>query len=220
MWRLIADTLRYNRIVVLVAWAIALIVVAMLLLTAWASGRSGAINVGLLGVFLVIASMVAGILAQTTEATERRARLLLTLPLRIEHVAAARAIVPLAILAVGTAVATTLELLAKAAGLAPGRPPGAVVLVACQLGYYMYFATLFPEIARLKRSRDTSLLVAVVAAMVAGFALLLWSQVASSQHGVLAVAYVPGRRALVLLPVFINAALTYVLFLRRRSYVS
>ena len=214
MWQLVDLTLRYYRRWLAFAWGMALAIAVMvqILTSLNRSGDAPRLAFLLAGLFLVLASMVVGIMIQATDSSEKRARLLMTLPVTRDQLALAQVLSPLAVLALGVVVGSAASLAGTllGAGAAESRPFPLPLFIAGQTGFYMYFPTLIPAIgAYWQRGRRRAAL-GIGFLLVLGFAFLTFLQLGSVE--------IPGKQALTLLPVVLSTGLTYQLLRRRRSF--
>jgi ABC-type transport system involved in multi-copper enzyme maturation permease subunit len=213
VWQLVNLTLRYYRRWLVSAWAMAIAIAVMVrILTALnRGGREPGLAFLLGGLFLVIASMIVGIMIQATESSEKRVRLLMTLPVRRDQLALAEVVAPLAVLALGVVAGGVVTLAGTLLTVptADSRFP-LPLFIAGQTGFYMYFPTLMPAIgAYWQRGRRREAL-GIAFLLVLGFSFLTFLQLGSVE--------IPGKHALTLLPVALSAGLTYHLLRRRRNF--
>jgi len=142
VWRLTSTTLRYRWRVVALAWAVGIFAGLQLSLR---TPEKLAITIGLM---VVVASAVAG---STIPALERREHRRVLLPLLVvgrRQVAAARAVAPAALLALGAALGTclcTLDALFRGQVVDPDLVL-APIAVAAQLLPYMQLALIAVEV--------------------------------------------------------------------------
>lgn len=142
MWRLVSATLCYRWLVVALAWG---------------TGVFAGLQIGLqkpdnlavaIGFTVVVASAIAGIAIAGLEQRERRGLLVPLLVVSRSHVAAARAVTPMAVLALGSALGVCLSALDAALR---GKPADldvvlAPIAVAAQLAPYMQIALIAVEV--------------------------------------------------------------------------
>ena len=213
MWQLVSLTLRYYRRWLASAWGLALATAVTVQLLTWLNRDSGAPRLAFLlaGLFLVIGSMVVGIMIQATESSEKRARLLMTLPVTRDQLALAQVLSPLAVLALGVVAggAVTLVGTLVGAGTEP-RPFPLPLFIAGQTGFYMYFPTLMPAIDAHWKSGRRRAALGIAFLLVLGFSFLTFLQISS--------VAIPGKHLLTLLPFALSAGLAYHLLRRRRSF--
>jgi len=213
MWQLVSLTLRYYYRWLLSAWALALAIAVTVQILTWLNRDSGAPRLAFLlgGLFLVVASMVVGIMMQVTEAAEKRPRLLMTLPVTRDQLALAQVLSPLAALALGVIAGGTVTLVGTLLGAGDeSRPFPLPLFIAGQTGFYMYFPTLMPAIDALWKSGRRRAALGLTSLLVLGFSALMFLQVSGGA--------IPGKHALTLLPLVLSAALTYHVGRRRRSF--
>jgi hypothetical protein len=142
MWRIISATLRYR-------W--------LLIALAWGAGVFAGLQLGLptpaklaitIAFFLVVASAIAGTMITDLERRERRGLLLPLLVVGRRQVAAARAVAPVALLALGAALGTCyciLDALFRGQVVEPDSVL-APVAAAAQLLPYMQLALIAVEV--------------------------------------------------------------------------
>jgi len=213
VWQLVSLTLRYYRRWLASAWGLAFATAVTVQLLTWLNRDSGAPRLAFLlaGLFLVIASMVVGIMIQATDSAEKRARLLMTLPVTRDQLALAQVLSPLAVLALGVVAggAVTLVGTLVGAGTEP-RPFPLPLFIAGQTGFYMYFPTLMPAIDAHWKSGRRRAALGIAFLLVLGFSFLTFLQISSVE--------IPGKHLLTLLPFALSAGLAYHLLRRRRSF--
>ena len=214
MWHALRAELAYFRPFLAFAWAIALAVALMvnvMTLLAADEGHPGiVIAAGLPGIFLVIASMIVGFIAQGTRSEERRARLLLAGALTPRHLAGVLVLLPACLVGLGTVAGL---LLVGAASLITGQLEFAsavmVTAVAAQLFAVVQMGPLAQESsAAYRQGRSSSALAAwtVFVAAILAMALLESLSVATIRHlSLLGVAVVA-------------AVLSAVLFAKRSDF--
>lgn len=213
MWQLVSLTLRYYRRWLLSAWGLALAIAVTVQVLTWLNrdGEAPRLAFLLAGLFLVVASMVVGIMIQVTEASEKRGRLLMALPVTRDQLALAQVVSPLAVLALGVIAGGAVTLVGTLFG--PGtesRPFPLPLFIAGHTGFYMYFPTLMPAIDAHWKSGRRRAALGLAFLLVLGFSFLTFLQLGSVE--------IPGRHALTLLPLVLSAALSYHLLRRRRSF--
>ena len=214
MWQLVKVTLLYYRRWLLSAWALALAIAVTIQILTWLNREGDAPRLAFLlaGLFLVIASMVVGIMIQVTECSEKRPRLLMTLPVTRDQLAIAQVLSPLAALALGVVAGGAVTLVGTLFGAgAESRPFPLPLFIAGQTGFYMYFPTLMPAIDAHWKSGRRRAALGLVFLLVLGFSVLMFLQIGRVD--------IPGKHALSLLPLVLSAGLTYQLLRRRRSFV-
>ena len=213
MWQLVKVTLRYYRRWLASAWGMALAIAVTVQILTWLNRDSEAPRLAFLlaGLFLVIASMVVGIMIQATECSEKRARLLMTLPVTRDQLALNRVLAPLAMLALGVVAGGAVTLVGTLVGAGESRPFPLPLFIAGQTGFYMYFPTLMPEMGRYWNDGRRRAALGIAFLLVLGFSFLMFLQIGNVQ--------IPGKQALTLLPLVLSAGLTYQLLRRRRSFV-
>ena len=158
MWRLVREGLRFYRPVLLISWAIGIgifvLVVALLAAVGGAGDRAELPKIATqLPFAILIASMIAGFIAIGTERSESRVRMQALLPLRVGQVAAARVVLPAALVAAGLIV-SQLAFAALAALSDPSRFWArhlALDFVALVLLFWVEFALAIREILELRR---------------------------------------------------------------------
>jgi len=213
VWQLVSLTLRYYRRWLASAWGMALAIAVMvqILTSLNRSGDAPRLAFLLAGLFLVLASMVVGIMIQATDSSEKRARLLMTLPVTRDQLALAQVLSPLAVLALGVVAGGTVTLVGTMLGVASeARPFPLPLFIAGQTGFYMYFPTLMPEMGAYWNSGRRRAALVIGFLLVLGFSFLTFLQISSVE--------IPGKQALTLLPLALSAGLTYHLLHRRRSF--
>ena len=213
MWQLVSLTLRYYRRWLVSAWGLALAIAVTVQILTWLNRDSEAPRLAFLlaGLFLVIASMVVGIMIQVTETSEKRARLLMTLPVTRERFALSQVLAPLAVLALGVVAGGIATLVGTLAGAgAESRPFPLPLFIAGQTGFYMYFPTLMPEMGVYWNSGRRRGALGIAALLVLGFSFLTFLQIGSAE--------IPGKPWLTMLPLALNVGLTWQLLRRRRSF--
>ena len=213
MWQLVSLTLRYYRRWLISAWALALAIAVTIQILTWLNREGDAPRLAFLlaGLFLVVASMVVGIMIQATESSEKRARLLMTLPVTRDQLALAQVLAPLAVLALGVVAGGAVTLVGTLVGAGgESRPFPLPLFIAGQTGFYMYFPTLMPAIDAHWKSGRRRAALGLAFLLVLGFSFLMFLQIASAE--------IPGKHALTLLPLVLSAALSYHLLRRRRSF--
>ena len=142
MWRLTSTTLRYRWRVVALAWAVGIFAGLQLSLR---TPEKLAITIGLM---VVVASAVAGSTIPGLERREQRSVLFPLLVVGRRQVAAARAVAPVALLALGAAFGTclcTLDALFRGQVVDPDSVL-APIAVAAQLLPYMQLALIAVEV--------------------------------------------------------------------------
>ena len=155
MWRLVREGLRFYRPVLLISWAIGtgifVLVVALLATVGGAGDRAELPKIATqLPLTILLASMIAGFIAIGTERGEHRGRLQALLPLRVGQVAAARVLLPAALIAAGLIVSqTALAALSDPSRLATRHL--ALDFVALVLLFWVEFALAIREILELRR---------------------------------------------------------------------
>ena len=158
MWRLVREGLRFYRPVLLISWAIGTgifaLVVALLAAVGGAGDRAELPKIATqLPLAILLASMIAGFIAIGTERSESRVRMQALLPLRVGQVAAARVVLPAALVAAGLIV-SQLAFAALAALFDPSRFWSrhlALDFVALVLLFWVEFALAIREILELRR---------------------------------------------------------------------
>jgi ABC-type transport system involved in multi-copper enzyme maturation permease subunit len=214
VWHLVSVTLRYYRRWLVSAWAMALAIAVMVrvLTSLNRGGEEQGLAFLLASLFLVVASMVVGIIVQATESSEKRARLLMTLPVTRGQLAGAQVLAPLAVLALGVVAGSAATLAGTLLGVptADSRPFPLPLFIAGQTGFYMFFPTLMPAIgAYWQRGRRRAAL-GIGFLLALGFSFLTFLQLGGAE--------IPGRSVLTLLPLVLNVGLTYWLLRHRRSF--
>jgi len=213
VWQLVNLTLRYYRRWLASAWGLALAIAVTVQILTWLNRDSDAPRLAFLlaGLFLVIASMVVGIMIQATESSEKRARLLMTLPVTRDHFALAQVLAPLAVLALGVVAGGAVTLVGTLLGAGTeSRPFPLPLFIAGQTGFYMYFPTLMPAIDAHWKSGRRRAALGLAFLLVLGFSVLMFLQISSVE--------IPGKHLLTLLPFALSAGLAYHLLRRRRSF--
>jgi ABC-type transport system involved in multi-copper enzyme maturation permease subunit len=192
--------------------ALAIAVMVQILTMLNRSGEAPRLAFLLAGLFLVIASMVVGIMIQATESSEKRARLLMTLPVTRDQLASAQVLAPLAVLALGVVAGSAATLAGTLLGVpaADSRPFPLPLFIAGQTGFYMYFPTLMPEMGANWKSGRRRAALGIGLLLVVGFSFLTFLQIGSVE--------IPGKPMLTLLPAVLSAVLTLQLLRRRRSF--
>ena len=158
MWRLVREGLRFYRPVLLISWAIGIgifvLVAALLAAVGGAGDRAELPKIAAqLPLAILLASMIAGFIAIGTERSESRVRMQALLPLRVGQVAAARVLLPAALVAAGLIV-SQLAFAALAALSHPARLATrhlALDFVALVLLFWVEFALAIREILELRR---------------------------------------------------------------------
>jgi hypothetical protein len=218
MWRLVREGLRFYRPVLLISWAIGTgIFVLVVALVAAAGGAGDRAELGKIATQLplaiLLASMIAGFIAIGTERSESRVRLQALLPLRVGLVAAARVVLPAALVAAGLIV-SQIAFAATSALSDPARFWSrhlALDFVALVLLFWVEFALAIRELLELRRR--------------AGWGAALAPKVLLA---VLAVLMIPLQLVVIEPPAQVAAAaaldaaimaLTAALFVRRTSFV-
>ncbi len=213
MWPLVSVSLRYYRRWLVSAWgmALAIAVLVQVVTSLNRSEEAPRLAFVLARTFLVVGAMVVGIMIQATESSEKRARLLMTLPVTRDQLARAQVLAPLAMLALGVLAGSGLALAGSLVGVrGDGGPFPLPLLIAGQAGFYMYFPTLMPEMGRLwQRGRRRSAL-GIGLLLILGFSFLTVLQIGSVE--------IPGKLWLTLLPLVLSASLTFHLLRRRTSF--
>lgn len=218
MWRLVREGLRFYRPVLLVSWAIGtgifVLVVALVAMLGGAGGRGELPRIATQLPFAVLlASMIAGFIAIGTERSESRVRLQALLPLRVGQVAAARVVLPAALVAAGLVVAQ-LAFAALAALFDPARfwaRHFALDFVALVLLFWVEFALAIREILELRRRTGWGAALAPKALLAALVVLMIPLQLMEVEPA-MQVAAAAALDAAVM-------ALTAALFVRRTSFV-
>jgi hypothetical protein len=213
VWQLVSVTLRYYRRWLASAWALALAIAVMVQILTMLnrSGEAPRLAFLLGGLFLVIASMVVGIMIQATESSEKRGRLLMTLPVTSDQLALTQVLAPLAVLALGVVAGGAVTLAGTLVGAGTeSRPFPLPLFIAGQTGFYMYFPSLMPEMGAYWNSGRRRAALGLGFLLVLGFSFLMFLQLSSAE--------IPGKGFLTLLPLILNIALTYQLLRRRRSF--
>jgi ABC-type transport system involved in multi-copper enzyme maturation permease subunit len=212
VWQLVNLTLRYYRRWLASAWGLALAVAVTVQILTWLNRDSEAPRLAFLlaGLFLVIGSMVVGIMIQATESSEKRSRLLMTLPVTRDQLALAQVLSPLAVLALGVVAGGAVTLVGTLVGAGTeSRPFPLPLFIAGQTGFYMYFPTLMPAIDAHWKSGRRRAALGIAFLLVLGFSFLMFLQISSVE--------IPGKHLLTLLPFALSAGLAYHLLRRRRS---
>ena len=108
MWHALRAELAYSRPWLIGGMGLAVGVVIIVSLVFYAVGDDGPpshVAAGLRGMFLIMAPMIVGFIAQSYRSDERRARLLLAGPLTPRQIAAASVILPVILFAMGVVAA-------------------------------------------------------------------------------------------------------------------
>jgi uncharacterized membrane protein len=218
MWRLVRESVRFYRPVLLISWAfgisIFVLVVAIIALVGSVHDFNVMAKAGVqLPLAILIASMIAGFIVTGTERSENRVRLHLMLPLPIGQVAVARVLLPAALMLFGLMAAHVLFAVLLALEGSPALSPRhlSVDFIAAQLLFWLQLALVIREIIELRHRMSwqgalgpKALLVTAVALMVV-VQLAPWDSVALRAAAAAALA--------VLLMTF-----TVALFLRRTQF--
>jgi ABC-type transport system involved in multi-copper enzyme maturation permease subunit len=214
VWQLVSVTLHYYRRWLAFAWGMALAIAVMVQILTMLNRSDEAPRLAFLlaRTFLVVGSMVVGIMIQAAESSEKRSRLLMTLPVTRDQLARAQVLAPLAVLALGVLAGTGVALGGSLLGArGDGGPFPLPLLIAGQTGFYMYFPTLMPEMGKFWQRGRRRAALGIGLLLVLGFSFLTFLQVGSVE--------IPGKLLLTLLPLVLSAGLTYQLLRRRTSFV-
>lgn len=158
MWAALRAELAYFRPFLLAAWGIAagvaVMVNALVLLARDEKHPGVQITVGLPGIFLIVAAMVVGFIAQGTRSEERRARLLLATPLTPRQLGGVLVLLPACLLGLGVAVScVVIAVAAVVTGELEPTPLWMVAGVAGQLFAVVQMGPLAQEATAARRQR-------------------------------------------------------------------
>jgi hypothetical protein len=213
-WELIAVTLRYYRKLILVGYSLVLLVGAVILAIVVLIERREMGVVFLLATALFVGgSMTTATLINANERSERRLRLLLLLPTRRTAVHWARFLTPLLVHGFGIAIGLLLIAIEHLAGLTRPilRPIHALTYIASLTGFYIYFPTLFSDLALLWHGGRRPQAAGAAGAIAFGMIFLAWLQLSGAWKN-------PALTLLLPLPALACAALSLWVFHQRPSF--
>ena len=219
MWRLLRQGLRVYLPALLIAWTIGtvvfLAVVAALALFGSVQERADLAGVAAqIGLPILVASMIAGLIVTGTERSESRVRMHMMLPVPVTQVALARVLLPTALLLAGLVVAHTLfAVMLAIQGTHPLSSRHLMVdFVAVQLLFWVLGALAVREVIELRERVHWSRVLGSIAVLIVAVVILVVAQLGP-------MATVGWRTALSSTADIAVMAFVVVLFRRRTSFV-
>lgn len=218
MWRLLSEEFRLYRPVLLISWAFGVaifgLVLIMVALLGDAKDRAEILTIAAqLPLALLVASMVAGFIVTGTERSESRVRMLVMLPLSIRQIAAARVLLPTAMLLLGLLVSHVAfaALLALRGAPFPWMRHLKVDFIGLQLLLWVLVALVVREIIDLQKAKRRRSALASTVLLLGAIAFVAWLELGPIQSiAVGAVAMAALDAAL--------AAFAFALFCRRVDF--
>jgi hypothetical protein len=213
-WQLIGLTLRYYGRMLLIGYGLVSVITVMVLAIVVLIEKRDVGVVFLLAIALFVGgSMTMATMINANETSERRLRVLLLLPTRHTSVHWARFLTPLLVNGIGIGIGLLLITIQRLSGVAGPviDPLHALNYIASLTSFYIYFPTLFPDLAMLWRAGRRPQAVAAGAVIAIGMLFLACLQLTGAWKRLEMGWLLP-------LPALACAALSLYLFRHRPSF--